>query len=122
VYVSVASPAPVMRAYVVARRAAEQDLAATGLDHTVLRPWYVLGPGHRWPHLLQPLYALARAFPPTRAAAERLGLLTIDAVTAALVEACLAPRPGARAWDAPAIRARFGASRRAAGSPLRDAP
>ena len=23
---------------------------------TILRPWYVLGPGHRWPYALKPMY------------------------------------------------------------------
>src|SRR6478672_4310856 len=44
VYVSVAQPAPVMRAYQTARREAEDALAASGLTRTIVRPWYVLGP------------------------------------------------------------------------------
>jgi len=39
VYVSVAQPAPVMKAYVAARAAAEAALRASGLTATVLRPW-----------------------------------------------------------------------------------
>ena len=66
VYVSVAQPAPVMRAYVAARAEAEAALRASGLDATILRPWYVLGPGHWWPYALMPGYWLAEAFPPTR--------------------------------------------------------
>src|SRR5262249_8827900 len=49
VYVSVAHPAPVMRAYWEARAEAESCIRAAGLPATILRPWYVLGPGHRWP-------------------------------------------------------------------------
>ena len=63
VYVSVAQPAPVMQAYQHARRQAEQSLAASGLTHTVLRPWYVLGPGHRWPYLLLPAYWMLERLP-----------------------------------------------------------
>ena len=48
VYVSVAQPAPVMRAYVEARAEGEAAIRATGIAATFLRPWYVLGPGHRW--------------------------------------------------------------------------
>src|SRR5689334_12080459 len=44
VYVSVARPAPMMRAYIEARAAAEAAFAATGLATTFVRPWYVLGP------------------------------------------------------------------------------
>jgi uncharacterized protein YbjT (DUF2867 family) len=55
IYVSVAHPAPAMHAYIAARTEAEALLLATGLPSTVLRPWYVLGPGHRWPYALVPL-------------------------------------------------------------------
>jgi len=72
VYVSVAHPAPVMQAYVAARVEAEALVAATGIPATILRPWYVLGPGHRWPMLLLPLYTLLRLLPATRESAERL--------------------------------------------------
>ena len=62
VYVSVAQPAPVMHAYVSARRRAEIVLGGTGFPLTILRPWYVLGPGHRWPMILSPPFsALAGA-------------------------------------------------------------
>lgn len=87
VYVSVARPAPVMRSYIAAREAGEAAVASTGIPHTFVRPWYVLGPGHRWPWLLVPLYALARLFPPTRDQAVRLGLVTLDQMVWALVAA-----------------------------------
>jgi uncharacterized protein YbjT (DUF2867 family) len=48
VYVSVAQPAPVMKAYVEARAEGEVAIRAAGIPATFLRPWYVLGPGHRW--------------------------------------------------------------------------
>ena len=60
VYVSVAHPAPVMHAYIDVRVRVEQLLRESPLPCTVLRPWYVLGPGHRWPYLLIPLYWLLR--------------------------------------------------------------
>ena len=44
VYVSVAHPAPVMRAYIAVRREGEALVRASGLPATILRPWYVLGP------------------------------------------------------------------------------
>ena len=59
VYVSVAHPAPVMQAYVAVRAEGEAMLAAAGLRATILRPWYVLGPGHRWAATLAPLYWMA---------------------------------------------------------------
>lgn len=91
VYVSVAHPAPVMRAYVAVREEGEALVAATGIPATILRPWYVLGPGHWWPYALLPLYALLRRLPSTRAATERLGLVTRPAMLAALVDVVAAP-------------------------------
>jgi uncharacterized protein YbjT (DUF2867 family) len=104
VYVSVAQPAPMLRAYVEARAACEAALRASGLDATILRPWYVLGPGHRWPYLLLPFSALAARFPPTADTARRLGFVTLSQMTAALVEAAETPEPGVRVWEVPRIR------------------
>ena len=59
VFVSVAQPAPVMKAHIRVRRQCERILAESGLPATTLRPWYVLGPGHWWPLLLKPLYWLS---------------------------------------------------------------
>ncbi|MEW6323698.1 MAG: NAD(P)H-binding protein [Acidobacteriota bacterium] len=106
VYVSVAHPAPLMRAYVEARQQAEGLLERTGLPCTFLRPWYVLGPGHRWPHALVPIYWMLERLPRTRDTARRLGLVTLDAMVAALVQAVESPPPATpRVIDVPAIRA-----------------
>ena len=104
VYLSVAHPAPAMRAYWEARAEGEALLLATGLPATILRPWYVLGPSHRWPYLLVPLYALAELLPATRAGARRLGLVTREQMTRALVTAVESPPGGVRLVDVPAIR------------------
>src|SRR5688500_8820988 len=56
IYVSVAHPAPVMGAYIAAREEGEAAVRACGIPATILRPWYVVGPGHMWPYLLKPLY------------------------------------------------------------------
>ena len=108
VYVSVAQPAPVMRAYVETRAEAEAMLRASGLNATILRPWYVLGPGHWWPYALVPGYWLARAFPPTRETALRLGLVTVAQMVRALVWAVENPVSGVRIVEVPAIRAARG--------------
>jgi uncharacterized protein YbjT (DUF2867 family) len=78
VYVSVAHPAPVMKAYIAVRERCEELLQNSGLSPTIVRPWYVLGPGHRWPMLLQPFYSVANWFPSLRSGALRLGLVKID--------------------------------------------
>lgn len=96
VYVSVAQPAPVMKAYIAARSAVEERIGQLGLNATILRPWYVLGPGRPWPMLHKPLYTLLGLVPQTRASAERLGLVTNSQMNAALVSAVEAPANGVR--------------------------
>lgn len=106
VYVSVAQPAPVMRAYLWVRSLGEAMIKEAGLTATILRPWYVLGPGHRWPMVLLPFYKLAELFPSTRESAERLGLVTIQQMVSALVHGVENPpvRGMIRIVDVPAIR------------------
>jgi uncharacterized protein YbjT (DUF2867 family) len=106
VYVSVAQPAPLMRDYLAARAAAERAVRDAAITATVLRPWYVVGPGHRWPLLLVPLYALAEVFPSTRETALRLGLVTLAQMVAALARAAEnPPGPGVlRICAVPCIR------------------
>jgi uncharacterized protein YbjT (DUF2867 family) len=106
VYVSVAHPAPAMHAYIEVRREGEATIASAGLTATVLRPWYVLGPGHWWPIVLMPFYALFEIVPSTRATARRLGLVTLGQMVRALVHAVEhPPTSGAiRVVDVPEIR------------------
>ncbi len=104
VYVSVAHPAPVMEAYIAVRMQGESMVHASGIPATVVRPWYVLGPGHYWPYVLVPLYAVLRWFPSTRPGADRLGLVTRRQMVAALVQAVqLPPAHGVTIIDVPQI-------------------
>ena len=105
VYISVAQPAPVMAAYLRVRQAAEHLIAQSGLTATILRPWYVLGPGHRWPWLLLPVYWIFERIPSTAQTARRLGLVTITQMLNALVYAVEHPISGSRVFDVPRIRA-----------------
>jgi uncharacterized protein YbjT (DUF2867 family) len=91
-----------MAAYFAAGEAA---IADAGLTATMLRPWYVIGPGHRWPLLLAPFYALARLMPAWRDGARRLGLVTLEQMVGAIVRAVEnPPPPGSRCVvDASAI-------------------
>ena len=104
VYVSVAHPAPVMKAYWRARVEAESLIKEARLNATILRPWYVLGPGHRWPLALVPVYWLAELIPGTRATARRLGLVTLRQMIAALVWSVERPATGTRILAVPDIR------------------
>jgi uncharacterized protein YbjT (DUF2867 family) len=104
VYVSVAQPAPAMKAYAAARAEGEAIVRATGMNATFLRPWYVLGPGHRWPYLLVPVYWLFERLPPTGETAMRVGLVTLHQMVAALVRAVENPARGVRIVEVPEIR------------------
>ena len=105
VYVSVARPAPVMKAYQEARAEAEEALRSRGLNATILRPWYVLGPGHRWPIALLPFYAIAEWIPSARESARRLRPVPLENVLAALVQAVESPARGIRVVETPELRA-----------------
>lgn len=104
VYVSVAHPAPVMKEYIAARSEAEAALQASGLNATVLRPWYVIGPGRRWPLILLPFYWLFGALPATRAPAQRLGLVTLQQMIETMASAVEWPPAGIRILEVPQIR------------------
>jgi|SRR5437868_6198387 len=105
VYVSVAHPAPVMKTYIEVRMECEGMIRDSGLPATILRPWYVLGPGHRWPYALIPAYWLLEKIPATRPGAQRLGLVTLDQMVAALLYAVENPSGDVRILDVPKIRA-----------------
>ena len=105
VYLSVAHPAPMMHAYIAVRAECEAAIEAAGLDATILRPWYVLGPGHRWPYALVPIYKLAELLPQTRDGARRLGLVTLEQMTDALTVAVGNPAQGRKVVTVPEIRA-----------------
>jgi len=104
IYVSVAQPAPVMKAYQSARAEAESLIRASGMNATILRPWYVLGPGHRWAYAVLPMYWIFERLPGTRETAKRLGLVTIDQMATALAASVEAVPEGVRTLDVASIR------------------
>ena len=106
VYVSVAHPAPAMKAYIEVRMRCEEIIQASGLYATILRPWYVLGPGHYWPYVLKPFYWMARQIPASRAGAERLGLVTLPQMISALVASVESPATGICIREVPEIASR----------------
>lgn len=105
VFVSVAHPAPAMKAYIAVREECEQIIEESGLNATILRPWYVLGPGHRWPYMLLPFYWLMERIPSKREMALRLGLVTLQQMLNTLVAAVENPSQGIEIVDVPGIRA-----------------
>ena len=102
VYVSVAQPAPVMKAYIAARSEGEAILRQSGMKVSILRPWYVLGPGHRWAYALLPVYAVLERVPITSEMSRRLGLVTLNQMLGAMLHAV--EHPGDRILGVPEIR------------------
>src|ERR1044072_3132215 len=87
VYVSVAHPAPIMRAYLWVRTLGETMIREAGITSTILRPWYVLGPGRQWPKLILPVYKLAEWFSGARAPADGLGPVRMEQFIAPIISA-----------------------------------
>jgi uncharacterized protein YbjT (DUF2867 family) len=106
IYLSVAHPAPMMQAYINVRQRGEAMLRETGIPLTVVRPWYVLGPGHRWPYIITPVYWVMEMLPSTRESARRLGLVTIRQVLNSLIWAVENPPEQSRILGVPEIRQR----------------
>jgi uncharacterized protein YbjT (DUF2867 family) len=104
VFVSVAQPAPVMNAFIEVRMKCEQTIRESGLNATILRPWYVLGPGHYWPCTLLPVYRALEAIPSTRQSAVRLGLVTRSQMVNALARAVASKTTGVRILETDGIR------------------
>lgn len=104
IYLSVAQPAPVMKVFQEIRAQGEKLIRASGMNATFVRPWYVLGPGHRWPLPLVPVLWLAERLPQFRESAQRLGFVTIHQMVSALVWAVDNPPNGIRILGVPEIR------------------
>lgn len=101
IYLSVAQPAPMMQAFIAVRAEGE---APSGMKATFVRPWYVLGPGHRWAYALLPFYWIVELLPATRESARRLGLITIEQMLNALVWSVENSSDDVRILDVPKMR------------------
>jgi uncharacterized protein YbjT (DUF2867 family) len=104
VYLSVAQPANMMQAFIAVRSEGERLIRESGMPATFVRPWYVLGPGHRWAYVLLPFYWICERLPATRESARRLGLVTISQMLDALVWAVENQADGVRILDVPKIK------------------
>ena len=111
VYMSVARPTPTMKAYADVRAEAEERITALSKTEkftaTFLHPFYVLGPGHRWPYVLIPLYKLLEKIPFTREGALRLGLVTREQMVQSLAWAVENPPQGIQVMSVVDIRRHF---------------
>ena len=106
VYISVAQyPTKIMESYQDARAQAEQVIRDSGIKSTFIRPWYIVGPGHYWPLVLQPLFRLLEYIPATAEKAEALALVSLRKMLLALQQAVNNPPDGPlRIIEIPEIR------------------
>ena len=104
IYLSVAQPASMMKAFIEVRSAGEAMIRESGINATFVRPWYVLGPGHWWPYAILPVYWILERLPNTKESARRLGLVTINEILNALVWVIENPPTEIRIIDVPRIR------------------
>jgi uncharacterized protein YbjT (DUF2867 family) len=92
VYMSVAQyPTKIMGDYQEARRQGEQEIIASGIPSTFIRPWYVVGPGHYWPLLFNPVFKLLELIPSTSVRARSLALVSLKQMLLTLKKAVSSP-------------------------------
>jgi uncharacterized protein YbjT (DUF2867 family) len=85
VYMSVAQyPTKIMADYQDARRQGEEAITASGMVSTFIRPWYVVGPGHYWPLLFNPIFKVLELIPSTAVQARSLALVSLKRMLSAL--------------------------------------
>lgn len=106
VYVSVAqTPINIMKDYQQCRAEGEVAIRATQLPATFIRPWYVVGPGHYWPLLFQPLFTILEWIPSTSQKAKALRLVTLKQMLHTLLYAIEnMPATGVRIIEIDGIR------------------
>lgn len=105
VYLSVAQPAPMMKEYIEVRKHGEQLLTKSEIPSSILRPWYIIGPGHYWPLVLKPVYKIFEWIPATREQAINLGLVKLEEMLNTILYAVKnPPKEGLRIYKTPEIR------------------
>ena len=78
IYVSVAqTPTSIMYDYQQCRAKCEKLINESSLKASIIRPWYIIGPGHYWPLLLLPLFKLLEIVPATSKKAQALRLVSL---------------------------------------------
>jgi uncharacterized protein YbjT (DUF2867 family) len=87
IYVSVAMESSVMFTYQANKKRAEAALNASGLQVSLLRPWYVVGEGRTWVSIFDGLYNLAEKYPKTLAKIRKFRLVSHQQVLETLIHA-----------------------------------
>ncbi|MBS1493715.1 MAG: NAD(P)H-binding protein [Bacteroidetes bacterium] len=105
IYLSVAQPAPMMKEYIEVRKQGEALLNESGITSSVIRPWYIIGPGHYWPIVLKPIYKILELIPATRKQAINLGLVKLEEMLNTILYSVKnPPKEGVKVYGTEAIR------------------
>lgn len=91
IYLSVAQPAPMMKEYIEIRKRGERLLTESKIPSSVIRPWYITGPGHYWPVVLTPIYKILELIPATSEQAINLGLVKLEEMLNTIIYAVKNP-------------------------------
>ncbi|HRH48301.1 MAG TPA: SDR family oxidoreductase [Panacibacter sp.] len=106
IYVSVAqTPASIMHDYQHCRALGENAIRDTQIPATFIRPWYVIGPGHYWPLIFQPVFKILEWVPATAQKAKALRLVGLKQMLHTLLYAAeLEPFAGINIIEIDTIR------------------
>ena len=105
IYVSVAqTPTSIMHDYQQCRARCEKLLDKSLLKASIIRPWYVVGPGHYWPLLFLPLFELLEIIPATSDKAKALRLVYLPQMLATLHYAVNHPPQSRQVFEVADIR------------------
>ncbi|MDB5035132.1 MAG: NAD-dependent epimerase/dehydratase [Chlorobi bacterium] len=92
--------------YVQCKGMAERAVIDAGLDWTIYRPSFILGPGQKWPIVLEPMLALAALIPGHIGdVARRARSVRREELAASMVRALGDPSSIGEIYDVPRIRA-----------------
>jgi len=105
IYLSVAQPSPFMKEYIEVRKQGEELLAENNIASSIIRPWYIIGPGHYWPLLFKPMYKICEWIPATREQAINLGLVKLDEMLKTIIYAVKNPTQSVKIYATKEIRA-----------------
>jgi len=98
VYLSIPPDVPIMKSYVAVRAEVEALIASLGLTATVVRPFYVLGPGRRWPYFVMPLLWIGSVIPGLSRHVRTMAFNTREQVVDTIVHAIEHPPTGIDVW------------------------
>ena len=103
IYMSVAQETNLMKAYQEVRAEGESLITKSGMNATIFRPWYVIGPGHYWPLVFLPVFKLLEWIPATEKKAKLTAFVSINQLISAITFAVEHPPSGSHIVSVPSI-------------------